>query len=190
MASLTGFSWPHIVPQVRQRISERLHDAPRLLHTRLSVPYVVGIGAGLFCLPYVLWWLTASSGGPTPPRALDGVEIHQVLTALHTALAEPALGRLPNGAPVPFALRDVEVEIHFVVQKSASSHDDSLYRLVPVDTAVQARPEYVQTLKMRLFPTVPLPSQLGLPVSSTAGPRAAEEASLRKPAPPKKRDRP
>jgi hypothetical protein len=87
-------------------------------------------------------------------------------------------------------MRDVEIELHFVVQKSTRDRDASLYRLVPADTAVQARPEHVQTLKMRLFPTPPLPSQLGVTVSSTAGSRTAEEAGLRKPALPKKRDRP
>jgi hypothetical protein len=190
MANLTGLYWRRIAPQVRQRLRERLHDTPQLLHTRLSVPYVAGIGAVCFLLPYVLWWLTATSRGPAPPRTPDGVEVHQVLTALHTVLAEPALGRLPNGSPVPFAMRDVEVELHFVVQKSTPSRDSSLYRLVPADTAVQVRPEHVQILKMRLFPTPPLPSQLGVSVSSTAASRAAEEAGLRKPALPKKRDRP
>lgn len=190
MASLTGSFWRRIAPQVRQRLSAWLHDTPQLLHTRLSVPWVAGIGAGLFLLPYVLWWLTATSRGPAPPRTPDGVELHQLLTALHTTLAEPVLGRVSTGAPAPFVLRDVEVELHFVVQKSAPTRDASLYRLVPVDTALQARPEHVQTLKMRLLPTLPLPSQVGTPTSSTAEPRAAEEAGLRKPALPKKRDRP
>ena len=190
MANFTGSSWRRIGPKVRQRIRERLPDAPQLLHRRLSVPCVAGIGAGLFLLPYVLWWLTAPTRSPTPPRTPDGVEVHQVLTALHTVLAEPALGRLPDGTPVPFALRDVEVEIHFVVQKSTPAGGDNLYRLVPVDTAVQARPEHVQTLKMRLLPTPPLPSQMGVTVSSTAAPPAAEEAGVRKPALAKKRDRP
>ena len=190
MTSLTGSSWRRIVPQVRQRIHERLYNMPQLLHTRLSVPWVVGIGAGLFLLPYALWWLTATSRGPAPPRTPDGVEIHQLLTALHTALAEPVLGRDSTGAPAPFVLQDVEVELHFVVQHSAPTREASLYRLVPVDTALQARPEHVQTLKMRLLPTLPLPSQVGTPMSSTVGPRAAEEAGLRKPALTKKRDRP
>lgn len=190
MAGFTGLSWRRVAPQVRQRINERLQDAPQLLHTRISLPYAVGIGAAFFFLPYVLWWLTATTSNPVPPGTSDGVEISQVLTALHTALAEPALGRLPNGSPAPFNMRDVEVELHFVVQKSTAARDDSLYRLVPVDTTIQTRPESVQTLKMHLFPTLPLPSQLRIPLSSAAGSRATDETGLRKSAPPKKRDRP
>ena len=110
--------------------------------------------------------------------------------AWHGARAEAARGRPPNGAPAPFTTRDVEVELHFVVQKSPAARDDSLYRLVPVDTTIQTRPESVQTLKMHLFPTLPLPSQLRIPLSSAAGSRATDDASLRKPASPKKRDRP
>src|SRR5262249_47775898 len=188
MTSLTGSSWRRIAPQVRQRMRERLSDTPQLLHTRISMPYVLGIGIGLFLLPYVLWWLTATSRSPAPPKTLDGIEIQQLVTALQTALVEPVMGRVSTGASVPFVLRDVEVELHFVVQKSALPPDADLYRLVPVDTALQARPEHVQTLKMRLLPTLPLPSQVGGPGSATAVPRTAEEVGLRKPAPPKKRD--
>lgn len=190
MVDFTGLSWRRVAPQVRQCIHERLRDAPQLLHTRISLPGAVGIGAAFFFLPYVLWWLTATTSGPVPPSMSDGVEISQVLTALHTALAEAALGRLPHGAPASLTMRDAEVELHFVVQKSTSAHDDSLYRLVPVDTTVQTRPESVQTLKMHLFPTLPLPSQLRVPLPSAPGSRATDETSLRKPAPPKKRDRP
>jgi len=196
MTSLAGSAWRRIVSQVWQciapvvrRIRERLHDTPQLRHIRLSMPYVVGIGVGLFFLPYVLWWLTATSRNPAPPRTLDGIEINQLITALQTAMVEPVVGRASTGAPVPFSLRDVEVELHFVVQHSAAPGDASLYRLVPVDTALQARPEHVQTLKMRLLPTLPLPSQAGTPGAVTATPRAAEDVGMRKPVLLKKRDR-
>src|SRR5262249_37227963 len=153
---------------VRERMRERLYDTPQLLHTRVAMPYVLGIGIGLFLLPYVLWWLTATSRSPAPPKTLDGVEIQQLVTALQSALAEPIMGRVSTGASAPFVLRDVRVEFPFVVQKSALPPDAGLYRLVPVDTALQARPEHVQTLKMRLLPTLPLPSQVGVSGSATA----------------------
>jgi hypothetical protein len=190
MVSRTRLGWYRLMQQGQHWVGEQLHAWPPLRHTRLAVPWVVGISAVCFLLPLVLWWLSAPPHGPIPPQRLAGVEIQQLLTALHTALAEPVLGHVSTGAPAPFLLRDVEVELHFVVQHSAPTRDDSRYWLVPVDTALEARPEHVQTLKMRLLPTLPLPSQLGTPLSSASGPRAAEEAGLHKPALPKKRERP
>src|SRR5262249_19739635 len=154
-----------------------------------SVPYVAGIGVGLFLLPYVLWWLTATSRGSAPPKTLDGIEVQQLVTALQTALAEPVLGRVSTGTPALLSLRDVQVDLHFVLKHSPTTRDASLYRLVPVDTALQTRPEHVQTLKMRLLPTLPLPSQVGGSGSAAAVSRTAEATGLRKPALPKKRDK-
>lgn len=190
MVRSTDSAWRGIASKVQQFVGERLRDTPQLLHKRLSVPYVVGIAAFAFLLPYVLWGLTSTSKVPAPVRTLEGVEIQQLLTALNTALSAPALGRLANGAPAPFALQDVDAEIHFVMQKSPPSSGASSYRLMPVDTTVQARPEHVQTLKMRLMPNPVLANKLGPPASSTVVPRASEETGLPKPTLPKKRDKP
>jgi len=188
MASLTEFPWRTMAPKVRQFMDAQLSDAPPLLRRRLSVLTTVGIGVGCFLLPFVLWWLTSSPRASAPTSTPEGIELQQMLSALHTVLTDPTLGSLNTGTTSPFTLKDVDVEVHFVVQKSASS--TSLYRLVPVDTALQTRPEHVQTLKVRLIPT-PLPSAtLGTPGAATPLPRASEESDMLKPSLPKKRARP
>jgi hypothetical protein len=184
MASSVAFPWRRLAPTVWQWLGASLRSTPQFLRARLSVPYVVGIGAVCFLLPYALWWLTPISRSPAQPRMPAGVEMHQLLTALHTAL-----GQFPKGAPTPFALQDAEVTLHFVVQKSAAS-GASPYRLVPVDTAVQVRPEHVQTLTMRLLPAASLPTTRESLVSATSGARPSEEPGLRPPALAKKRARP
>jgi hypothetical protein len=190
MASIAAFSWRRLAPTMRQFVDARLRDTPPILHTRLSVPWVTGIGACCFLLPYLLWWLLPTARVSAPARPPAGIEVHHILTALQAVLAEPSLGRRSDGSPAPFALTDVEVELHFVVQKNVHTSSDSSYRLVPVDTMVQARPEHVQTLKMHLIPSLTLPNKLGAPGSAPAGPRATEEVGLLKPALPKKREKP
>jgi hypothetical protein len=190
MASLTEFPWRTMAPKVRQFVGERLRDTPPLLHTRLSVLAAVGIGAGCFLLSFVLWWLTSPPRVPAPPATPAGIELHQMLSALHTVLADPILGPLRPGTPSSLTLQDVDVEVHFVVQKSTPPSGAPLYRLVPVDTTLQTRPEHVQTLKMRLISPPPLPTPLGTPGVSTAGPRALEEGGMPKPSLPKKRAQP
>jgi len=189
MASLTEFPWRTMAPKVRQFVDEWLGDTPPILHKRLSVLAAVGIGVGCFVLPFVLWWLISPPRVSAPPTTPEGIELQQVLSALHTVLADPTLGSLNTGTAAPFTLKDVDVEVHFVVQKSALTNGTPLYRLVPVDTALQTRPDHVQTLKMRLIST-PLPTTtLGAPVASTL-PRASEESDTLKSSLPKKRARP
>ena len=190
MASLTEFPWRTMAPKVRQFVDEWLGDTPPILHKRLSVLAAVGIGVGCFVLPFVLWWLISPPRVSAPPTTPEGIELQQVLSALHTVLADPTLGSLNTGTASPFTLKDVDVEVHFVVQKSALTSGTPLYRLVPVDTALQTRPEHVQTLKMRLISTPLLPPTLGTPGASTTLPRASEESDLLKPSLPKKRARP
>src|SRR5439155_12027922 len=151
MASLTEFPWRTMAPKVRQFMDARLSDAPPLLRRRLSVLTAVGIGVGCFLLPFVLWWLTSSPRASAPPSTPGAIELQQMLSALQTVLADPTLGSLNAGTASPFTLKDVDVEVHFVVQKSANG--TPLYRLVPVDSALPTRPEHVQTLKVRLIPT-------------------------------------
>lgn len=190
MASLTELPWRTMAPKVWQFVSERLSDTPPILHKRLSVLTAVGIGVGCFVLPFVLWWLISSPRVSATPTTLDGVELQQMLSALHTVLADPTLGSLNTGTAAPFTLKDVDVEVHFVVQKSALTNGTPLYRLVPVDTALQTRPGHVQTLKMRLISTPLLPTTLGTPGASTTLPRASEESDMLKSSLPKKRARP
>jgi len=66
-------------------------------------------------------------------------------------MADPTLGQPNVGAFTP---KDVEVAVRFVIQPSVPPSGDPTYRLVPVDTALQPRPEHVQTLTMRLTPTL------------------------------------
>ena len=145
---------------------------------------------GGFCLPWVLWWLTAPLRVSAPPTAPTGIELHQMLGALQTVLADSTSGPLGPGTPAPFTLTDVDVAVHFVVQHSVSPTGTPLYRLVPVDTALQTRPEHVQTLTMRLTPTASRPTPMGTPGVAPAVPQAAEEGGLPKASPPKKRARP
>src|SRR5215510_14867768 len=153
MPSLTEFPWSRISPETQQRLGERLRDITLLLHTRLPLLHVLGIGLCLFLLPYVLWWLTATSHAPIPPRTSEGLELHQLLQAMQAAVADPALGQ-PSAGTSSFTPKDVELAEHFVIQPSAPPSGDITYRLVPVDTGLQARPEQVQTLTMRLTPTM------------------------------------
>jgi len=190
MASLTEFPWRTMAPKVRQFMDARLSDAPPLLRRRLSVLTAVGIGVGCFLLPFVLWWLTSSPRASAPTTTPEGIELQQMLSALQSVLADPTLGSLNAGTTSPFTLKDVDVEVHFVVQKSAPTSGTPLYRLVPVDTTLQTRPEHVQTLKMRLISTPLLPTTPGPPGVSTPLPRASEESDMLKPSLPKKRTRP
>jgi hypothetical protein len=120
----------------------------------------------LFLLPYVLWWLTSASHVPIPPRASEGLELHQLLQALQAAVADPTLGQ-PSAGASSFAPKDVEFAVHFVIQPSVPSSGDTTYRLVPVDTAFQPRPEQVQTLTMRLTPTLLLAQKPVAPMLTT-----------------------
>jgi len=190
MASLTEFPWRTMAPKVRQYVGERLSDTPPLLRKRLSVLTAVGIGVGCFALPFVLWWLTSAPRASAPTTTPGGIELQQMLSALHTVLADPTLGSLTAGTASPFTLKDVDVEVRFVVQKSASTNGTPLYRLVPVDTALQTRPEHVQTLKVRLISTPLPPATLGSPGAATPLPRASEESDVLKSSLPKKRARP
>jgi hypothetical protein len=151
MPSLTEFPWSRIAPETQQRLGERLRAVTPLLHTRLPLLHTLGIGMCFFLLPYVLWWFTSTSHAPIPPRASEGLELHQLLQALQTAMADPILGQPNAGA---FAPKDVEIAVRFVIQPSVPPSGDPTYRLVPVDTALQPRPEHVQTLTMRLTPTL------------------------------------
>jgi hypothetical protein len=179
-----------MAPKVRQFVGEQLGDTPPILHKRLSILATVGIGIGCFILPFVLWWLTSPPRASAPSTTPEGIELQQVLSALHTVLADPTLGSLNPSTPSPFTLKDVDVEVHFVVQKNALTSSTPLYRLVPVDTALQTRPEQVQTLKMRLTSSPLPPATLGTPGASTALPQVSEEGGMLKPSLPKKRARP
>jgi hypothetical protein len=151
MPSLTEFSWNPISPETQQRLGERLRAVTPLLHTRLPLLHALGIGLCFFLLPYVLWWFTSTSHAPIPPRASEGLELHQLLQALQAAMADPTLGQ-PNASA--FTPKDVEIALRFVIQPSVSPSGDPVYRLVPVDTALQPRQEHVQILTMRLTPTL------------------------------------
>ena len=152
MPSLSEFPWSRISPETQQRLSERLRAVTPLLHTRLPLLHALGIGMCFFLLPYVLWWFTSTSHhAPIPPKASEGLELHQLLQALQAAMADPTLGQPNVGAFTP---KDVEVAVRFVIQSSVPPSGDPTYRLVPVDTALQPRPEHVQTLTMRLTPTL------------------------------------
>jgi hypothetical protein len=188
MANRTEFPWRTMAPRVRQFMGERLRDTPPFFYKRLSLLSAVGLGAGCFGLLLVLWWLISPPQVPGPPTT--GIDLHEMLSALQTVLADPTLGSLSPGTSAPFALKNVDVEVHFVVQQSAPASGAPLYRLVPVDTALQTRPEHVQTLTLRLTATAPPSPTLGTPEASPAVPQAAEEGGLLKPPPPKKRARP
>ena len=151
MPSLTEFPWTRISPETQQRLGERLCSVSPLLHTRLPLLHALGIGMCFFLLPYILWWLTSSSHAPVPTRASEGIDLHQLLQALQTAMADPTLGQPNAGAFTP---KDVEIAVRFVIQPSGPPSGDTIYRLVPVDTALKPRPEQVQTLTMRLTPSL------------------------------------
>jgi hypothetical protein len=161
MPSLTEFPWSHMSPETQRRLGERLRAVNPLLHTRLSLLHALGIGMCFFLLPYVLWWLTSTSRAPIPPRASEGIELHQLLQALQAAMADSTLGQPNGGGSASFAPKDVEIAVRFVIQPSVPASGDTNYRLVPVDTALQPRPEHIQTLTMRLTPTLFLSQKPG-----------------------------
>jgi hypothetical protein len=163
MPSLTEFPWSRVSPETQQRLGERFRALTPMLHTRLPLLHALGIGVCFFLLPYVLWWLTSTSHAPIPPKASEGLDLHQLLQALHAAVADPALGQ-PSAGASSFVPKDVEFAVHFVIQPSVPPGSDPTYRLVPVDTALQPRPEHVQTLTMRLTPTLLLSQKPGAPV--------------------------
>jgi hypothetical protein len=80
-------------------------------------------------------------------------------------MADPILGQSNTGAFTP---KDVEIAVRYVIQPSVPPGGDPTYRLVPVDTALQPRPEHVQTLTMRLTPTMLISQRPGM--SSTLPP--------------------
>ncbi len=190
MKSPTEFPWHTMGPKMRQFLEERLRDTPPFLHTRVSILAAVGMGVGGFCLAVVLWWLTASPRVPAPPMTRPGIELHEMLSTLQTLLADPTLTTLRPGTAAPLTLNDVRVEVHFVVQHGAPSGGTPLYRLVPVDSALQPRPEQVQTLSMRLTTPAPVPTTVETPGATPSVPQGAEEDGLRKSSPLKKRARP
>jgi hypothetical protein len=189
MPSLTEFPWTRMSPEIRQRIGERLRVMTPLLYPRLSLLHALGIGMGFFLLPYVLWWLTSAFSAPIPPRASESLELHQLLQGLHTVLADPTLGQSSSGASSPFAPKDVEIAVRFVIQPSVLPSGDTNYRLVPVDTALQPRPEHVQTLTVRLAPTPPLSHKPGASTVTAPEVWPPKDGDLLPPARPKKRAR-
>ena len=189
MPSLTEFPWNHVSPEIRQRIGERFRIIAPLLHTRLSLLHALGIGIGFFLLPYVLWWLTSISSTPVPPRAPQGLELHQLVQGLHTALADPALGQPNARASSALAAKDAEVAVRFVIQPTIIPGGDTTYRLVPVDTALQPRPEHVQTLTIRLTSTPPLPHKSGASMDTAPEVWPPKDGDLPPPARLKKRTR-
>jgi hypothetical protein len=152
MPSLTEFPWHRVSSETQQSLGERLRAIPPLFHTRIPLLHALGIGMCFFLLPYVLWWLTSASRVAIPPVASEGLELHQLLQTLQAAVADPALGQL-NAGSSSFTPKDVELAVHFVIQPSVPPGGDTTYRLVSVDTALQPRPEHIQTLTMRLTPT-------------------------------------
>jgi hypothetical protein len=190
MKSPAEFPWHTMGPKMRQFMEERLRDTQPLWHTRVSVLTAVGMGVGGFCLALVVWWLTASPRVPAPPTTLPGIELHQMLSTLQTMLADPTLATLSPWAAAPLTLNEVHVDVHFVVQRPAPSGGAPLYRLVPVDSALQTRPEHVQTLSLRLTAPPPVPTMVGTPGAAPSVPQSAEEEGLRKPTSAKKRAKP
>jgi hypothetical protein len=162
MPSLTEFPWNRVSPETQQRLGERLRAIPSLLRTRIPLLHALGISMCFFLLPYVLWWFTSASRSPLPHRASEGLELHQLLQALQAAVTDSTVGQPGAGTPPSFTPKDVEIATHFVIQPSASPGGDTTYRLVPVDTALQSRPEHVQTLTMRLTPTLLLSQKPGM----------------------------
>jgi hypothetical protein len=189
MPSLTEFPWSHVSPDLRHRIGERLRIMTPRLPTHIPLLHALGIGMCLFLLPYVLWWLTSASRAPIPPRASEGLELHQLLQALQAAVADPTLGQ-PSAGASSFAPKDVEFAVHFVIQPSVPSNGDTTYRLVPVDTAFQPRPEQVQTLTMRLTPTLLLPQKPAPPMLTAPEVWPPKEGDSLPPTRLKKRTRP
>jgi hypothetical protein len=111
------------------------------------------------------------------------------MQTLQTAVADPTLGQL-NAGSSSFTPKDVELAIHFVVQPGVSSSGDTSYRLVSVDTALQPRPEQVQTLTMRLTPTLLLSQKPGASMVPPPEAWLPKDAEPLLPPRPKKRSRP
>ena len=189
MPSLTEFPWTRVSPETQQRLGERLRAATLLLHTRIPLLHALGIGVCFFLLPYVLWSFTSASHAPLPPRASEGLELHQLLQALQAAVTDSALGQPGAGAASSFAPKDVEIVTHFVIQPNVPPSGDTTYRLVPVDTALQARPEHVQTLTMRLTPTLLLSQKPGMSMVTPPEIWPPKDADPLPPPRPKKRAR-
>jgi hypothetical protein len=164
MPSITEFPWNRVSPETQRRLGERLRAATLLFHTRIPLLHALGIGMCFFFLPYVLWWFTSSSHASLPHKASEGLELHQLLQALQAAVTDSTLGQPGAGTASSFTPKDVEIATHFVIQPNVSPGADTTYRLVPVDTTLQARPEHVQTLTMRLTPTLLLPQKPGVSI--------------------------
>ena len=188
MPSLTEFPWNRVSSETRQSLGERLRALLPLFHTRIPLLHALGIGMCFFLLPYVLWWLTSASHAPIPPAASGGLELHQLLQTLQAAVADPTLGQT-NAGSSSFTPKDVELAVHFVVQPGAPSSGDAAYRLVPVDTAHQPRPEHVQTLTMRLTPTLLVPQKPGTSIVTPPEVWLPKDADPLPPPSPKKRPR-
>lgn len=189
MPSLTEFPWNRVSSETRQSLGERLRAIPPLFHTRIPLLHALGIGMCFFLLPYVLWWLTSGSQVPIPPAASEGLELHQLMQTLQAAVADPTLGQ-PNAGSSSFTPKDVELAVHFVVQPGVSSSGDTTYRLVPVDTVLQPRPEQVQTLTMRLTPTLLLSQKPGASMIPPPEVWLPKDADPLPPPRPKKRSKP
>jgi hypothetical protein len=187
MPSLTEFPWSRVSSETRQSLGERLRAILTLFHTRISLFHALGIGMCFFLLPYVLWWLTSASRVPIPPEASGGLDLHQLLQTLQAAVADPGLGQPTAGSS--FTPKDVELAVHFVVQPSVPSSGDTTYRLVPVDTALHPRPEHVQTLTMRLTPTLLLSQKPGASIVTPPEVWLPKDADPLPPPRPKKRTR-
>jgi hypothetical protein len=190
MKSPAEFPWQTMRPKMRQFLEARLRDTLPFFYSRVSLLAAVGMGVGGFCLAVVLWWLTAVPRGPAPPLPQPGIELHEMLSTLQTQLADPTLTTLRPGTAAPLTLNDVRVEVHFVVQPSAPAGGTPLYRLVPVDSALQPRPEQVQTLSIRLTTPAPVSTMVETPGGAPSVPQAAEEDGARQSSSRKKRVRP
>jgi hypothetical protein len=188
MPSLTEFPWNRVSSEARQSLGERLRAIPPLFHTRIPLLHALGIGICFFLLPYVLWWLTSASRVPVPPVASEGLELHQLLQTLQAAVADPTLGQ-PNAGSSSFTPKDVELAVHFVIQPSVPPGGAPTYRLVPVDTALQPRPEHIQTLTMRLTPTLLLSQKPGASIVTTPEIWLPKDADPLPPPRPKKRSK-
>jgi hypothetical protein len=189
MPSLTEFPWNRVSSETRQSLGDRLRAILSLFHTRIPLFQALGIGICFFLLPYVLWWLTSVSRVPIPAKASEGLELHQLLQTLQAAVADPALGQ-PNAGSSSFTPKDVELAVHFVIQPSVPPGGDPTYRLVPVDTALQPRPEHVQTLTMRLTPTMLLSQKPGASMVAPLEIWPSKDADPLPPPRPKKRSKP
>ena len=117
MPSLTEFPWSRIAPETQQRLGERLRAVTPLLHTRLPLLHA-RIGMCFFLLPYILWWFTSTSHAPIPPRASEGLELHQLLQALAGCNGGSHSGP-PNAGT--FTPKDVEIAVRFVIQLQCAS---------------------------------------------------------------------